>query len=228
MKRSLAVLLFSFMLVGSLSAQLKAMVKEISGKVEVKSSEGSWRPAAAGMNIVKGYSISTGFNSTAVLELGQSILRVRPLTRMRLDELVEKEGTVSTDLFLKVGKVKAEVKTASGVPQKFTLKGPVSTAAVRGTDFEFDGFTVRVINGTVVFLNTLGQGRGVSGGEDSSTDGLEPPTSGDEEKDSRSQINPYVSPSGTGPSGEGQVSQTPPPPPPPPPPTTTSVIIHWQ
>ena len=209
MKRLLAVLFFSFMLIGSLSAQLKAVVKEISGKVEVKSSsESAWRPAKAGMNIGRGYSIATGFNSTAVLELGQSILRVRPLTRMRLEDLVQKEGTVSTDLFLKVGKVKAEVKTASGVPQKFTLKGPVSTAAVRGTDFEFDGFTVRVINGTVVFLNTLGQGRGVSEGEDSSTDGTQPPTSGDEEKDSRSQINPYATPSGTQPSGGGQAPQT--------------------
>jgi hypothetical protein len=196
--------------------KLKAVVSEVSGKVEIKSSEGGWRPAKAGMSIERGYSIATGFDSTAILEIGQSILRVRPLTRMRLEELVQKEGTVTTDLFLKVGKVKAEVKTGSGVPQKFTLKGPVSTAAVRGTEFEFDGFTVKVTNGTVVFLNTLGQSRGVSGGEDSSTDGTEPPTSGDEEKDSRSQVNPYVSPSGTRPSGEGQASQM------------TRVIVQWQ
>jgi hypothetical protein len=215
MKRLLVILFFSFMLIGAISAQLKAVVNEISGKVEIKSSEGSWRPARAGMNIGRGYSISTGFDSTAVLEIGQSILRVRPLTRMRLEELVQKEGTVSTDLFLKVGKVKAEVKTGSGVPQKFTLKGPVSTAAVRGTEFEFDGFTVKVTNGSVVFLNTLGQGRGVSGGEDSSTDGLEPPTSGDEEKDLRAQVNPYVSPSGNRPSGEPAAQMT-------------RVTIRWQ
>jgi hypothetical protein len=188
--------------VSSLSAQLKAVVKEITGKVEIKPAEGAWRSAKAGVTLSQGYSISTGFDSTAVLEIGQSVLRVRALTRMRLEELLQKEGTVSTGLYLSVGKVKAEVKTVAGVPQKFMLKGPVSTAAVRGTDFEFDGFTVKVTNGVVVFINIAGQSRGVSAGEDSSTDGAQPPTSGDQEKDWRAQINPYTSPTETGPAGE--------------------------
>ena len=179
------------------------MVKEITGKVEIKPAEGAWRAAKAGVTIAQGYWISTGFDSTAVLEIGPSVLRVRPLTRMRLEELVQKEGTVSTGLYLSVGKVKAEVKTATGVPQKFTLKGPVSTAAVRGTDFEFDGFTVKVTNGVVTFINSVGQSRGVSAGEDSSTDGIGLlPTTGDQEKDWRSQINPYTSPTDTNPFGE--------------------------
>jgi hypothetical protein len=215
MKRSMAILFLSLALVSSLSAQLKAVIKEMTGKVEIKPAEGAWKAAKAGVTLTQGYSISTGFDSTAVLEIGQSILRVRPLTRMRLEELVQKEGTVSTGLYLSVGRVKAEVKTATNVPQKFTLKGPVSTAAVRGTDFEFDGFTVKVTNGVVVFINTIGQSRGVSGGEDSSTNGTELPTSGDQEKDWRAQINPYSSPTGPGPS-EDQAAQM------------AHVIIRWQ
>jgi hypothetical protein len=111
--------------------------------------------------------------------------------------------------------VKAEVKTATNVPQKFTLKGPVSTAAVRGTDFEFDGFTVTVTNGVVVFINTIGQSRGVLAGEDRSIDGSQIPTSGDQEKDWRTQINPYTSPTDTNPFG-GPAAQM------------AHVTIRWQ
>jgi hypothetical protein len=118
---------------------------------------------------------------------------------MKLEELVQKGGTVSPALNLSVGKVKAEVKLAKN--EKFDLRGPVSTAAVRGTEFEFDGFTVKVTNGVVAFINTVGQSRGVAAGEDSSTDGMQLPTTGDQEKDWRSQINPYTSPTDTNPFG---------------------------
>jgi hypothetical protein len=215
MKRWVTILFLSLALVSSLSAQLKVVVKEITGKVEVKPADGAWRPAKAGVTITQGYSISTGFDSTAVLEIGQSVLRVRPLTRMKLEELVQKEKTVSTGLYLSAGKVKAEVKTAAGVPQQFTLKGPVSTAAVRGTEFEFDGFTVKVTNGIVAFINTVGQSRGVAEGEDSSTDGMRVPTTGDQEKEWRSQINPYTSPTDTNPFGGPAVQMA-------------HVTIRWQ
>jgi hypothetical protein len=213
MKRSIAILFLSLALVSSLSAQLKAVIKEMTGKVEIKPVDGAWRPAKAGVTITKGYSISTGFDSTAVLEIGQSVLRVRPLTRMKLEELVQKGGTVSPALNLSVGKVKAEVKLAKN--EEFDLRGPVSTAAVRGTEFEFDGFTVKVTNGVVSFINTVGQSRGVAAGEDSSTDGMQVPTTGDQEKDRRSQINPYTSPTDTNPFG-GPTAQM------------AHVTIRWQ
>ena len=211
MKRSVAILFLALALASSLSAQLKAVVKEIIGKVEIKAADGVWRPAKVGAAISKGHSISTGFDSTAVLTIGQSTLRVRPLTRMRLEDLTQ----AGTSLSLSVGKVKGEVK--KGGDERFTLRGPVSTAAVRGTEFEYDGFTVKVTNGFVTFENSLRQGRVVVGGEDGSIDGLglQIPTTGDQEKDWRSQIDPYTSPTITGPSADqaGQMAH---------------VIIRWQ
>ena len=211
MKRSVAILFLALALVSSLSAQLKAVVKEIIGKVEIKAADGVWRPAKVGATIAKGHSISTGFDSTAVLTIGQSTLRVRPLTRMRLEDLTQ----AGTSLSLSVGKVKGEVK--KGGDERFTLRGPVSTAAVRGTEFEYDGFTVKVTNGFVTFENSLRQGRVVVGGEDGSIDGLglQIPTTGDQEKDWRSQIDPYTSPTINGPSADqaGQMAH---------------VIIRWQ
>jgi len=142
-----------------LFAEVTAVVKEVNGKVEIKSSGGSWKRASAGMKISKGDYISTGFNSQAVLLLGDSQVIVKQLTRMELEKLVEKEGTVSTSLNLRVGRVRAEVKSAKGLKQNFILKSPISTAAVRGTVFEYDGRNLTVYRGSVAFTNSLGQER---------------------------------------------------------------------
>lgn len=150
---------------------LSAVVKETRGKVELKAPGGGWRTAEVGMEVGTGTTISTGFNSTAEIAIGNSILQVRALTRMALDELIEKEGTINTELNLKVGKVKAEVRTTGGLLNNFKLRSPQSTAAVRGTVFEYDGYTLSVDEGSVVFSNNLGQVRMVATGEQSGTDG---------------------------------------------------------
>jgi hypothetical protein len=203
MKRLWMVSLFLLWLVAGLFAQTQAVIREVTGKVEVKAAGAlAWAPAKPGQLLAKGSFISTGFNSTAVLNLGSSVVSVKPLTRLQLEELIAREGAVSTSLFLKVGKVSAAVKTGEGLKQDFTVKSPVSTAAVRGTDFEFDGLTVTVINGLVYFSNNLGQGRGVGQGESSSAAGDGPPSGGDQEKLDSTGVLPYVgSPGGV--SGDG-------------------------
>ena len=198
MKRLIILAAAALTLTPALFSQSQAILKESTGKVEVKAPGGDWRPAAIGVKLDMGASISTGFSSTALLDLGTSTLRVAPLTRMQLVDLIARQGTVSTSLFLKVGKVHAEVKKVEGMRQDFILKSPQATAAVRGTEFDFDGLTVNVVNGVVQFANSLGQFRNVPGGEGSSTDGLETPTTGDEELDSQVGVNPYTSPTGGG------------------------------
>jgi hypothetical protein len=176
----LAVLL-AVALAAPLSAQqLRAVVREITGKVEVKLPGRDWQPAAVGMVVPRGAMVSTGFSSRLVLELGLSRLTVNPLTRMLLDELVKKDSTNTASLTLKVGKVNAVVKSAAGERTDFTLKGPASTAAVRGTQFEYNGYELRVVEGVVRFVNLLSQSRDVGPGESSQTDGYTYPGSGDQ------------------------------------------------
>lgn len=153
-----------------------AIVRSTEGKVEIKEPGGQWQRADSGRNISRGTYISTGFNSKAVLELGRSTLEVKALTRMQLEQIVENSDSVDTDLFLEVGKVEANVRSTKGLRNNFKLRSPVSTAAVRGTSFVFDGFTLWVTEGTVVFRNQVGQRRGVSEGKESSTDGFSAPT----------------------------------------------------
>ena len=199
MKRLLIIAVIAFAVGNIAFAQTQAVVKEFTGKVEMKATGGAWTPVAAGMKFDTGASISTGFSSTAVLDLGTSTLKVAPLTRMQLVELIARQGNVSTTLALKVGKVNAEVKVAPGLRQEFTLKGPQATAAVRGTEFVFDGVTVTVVNGLVFFSNNQGQGRGVGAGEQSSTGGTSGlPTSGDQENEVASSVQPHTSTGGTG------------------------------
>ncbi len=147
-----------------------ATFRQVTGKVEVNSGTG-WKPAATGTAVARGSVISTGFDSTAILDLGQSTVSVKPLTRLTLEELVQQSGSQTTGLFLRTGKVSAQVKTAEGLRQDFKLRSPVSTAAVRGTSFVYDGQTVEVSEGVVEFLNLLEQRLAVAAGEGALTDG---------------------------------------------------------
>jgi hypothetical protein len=197
MKKHFLILILFAITVCSLFAQNQARITEITGKVEIRTDVGPWQPANEGMILSPGAYISTGFNSTATLDLGGSLLQVKPLTRMQLQELVEKEGSLSTELFLRVGKVRAEVKSVEGLTQDFKLRSPVSTAAVRGTILDFDVFSVNVIDGLVSFSNLYNQTRTVGGGERSNTGGKDIPSGGKESKDSQTDIPVNTSPTGT-------------------------------
>ena len=189
MKKYILVILILFM--GTfLFADITAVVKDISGKVEIKVPGGSWEKASEGMKIEEGYMISTGFRSEAVLELGASQVIVKQLTRMELSELVEKEGTVRTGLNLRVGKIKAQVRTTAGLRQDFRLTSPVSTAAVRGTSFEYDGINLKVLEGSVEFTNKRGQKRLVPAGVASRIIGTGLPQTGEELKNLLINIDP--------------------------------------
>lgn len=156
---------------------LNAVVKEVSGKVQLLAPGASWKDASIGSFITPGTVISTGFGSTAVLDLGTSQLQVKQLTRMRLDELLRTQTTATTALFLTVGHVRADVDTSLGVTQKFTLTSPVSTAAVRGTIFDFGPFSVTVERGVVRFTNEYDIGRDVAQGQSSEWNGAYVPGS---------------------------------------------------
>jgi hypothetical protein len=179
---------------------VSAIVQEISGKVELKAPGDSWQAAEQGMEVTGGTTVSTGFNSKAVIRIGESILEVEALTRMDLEELIEREGTIDTKLHLKVGKVKADVRSTEGLRNNFRLRSPVSTAAVRGTVFEYDGYALWVEQGTVVLGNNLGQQRAVTGGEQSSTDGYTQPAGGEDGLETDFVVN-------TSTSGEGGIVQ---------------------
>lgn len=149
----------------ALPAQQSATVTRVTGKVELLTNN-QWSPAETGATVPLGATISTGFNSTATVEVGNATLQVRPLTRMRLEELAEEQGVLRANLFMPVGRVRAEVRTTEGVTNEFRLRSTVSTASVRGTEFSFDGYILSVSEGRVRLINTSGQETEVSAGEE--------------------------------------------------------------
>ena len=162
MKRLSIVLIAILVLVPCVFSQTTAVVKTVRGKVEVKVPGQSWKPAVAGMPISKGTTISTGFRSQAVLDVGPSEVTVSQLTRMQLEELLEQEGTVTTGLYLNVGRVSADVKSVEGLTNDFKLRSPVSTAAVRGTSIKYyDGYNLEVEDGIVLFITANNQSKSV-------------------------------------------------------------------
>jgi hypothetical protein len=155
-------LLLSILLLSSPlhSQDLNAVVKEIQGKVEYKTGDGSWQPLAVGGILNRGDSISTGFDAKAVLELGgTSVLVADALTRLTLSELMEKQGTVVTDLFLDVGNIRTEVHSSDSVNNDFTVRNGISTASVRGTVLDVEvlgdgqGMKVMAWDGMAVVAN---------------------------------------------------------------------------
>jgi len=169
--------IFLLILVSSIpsAAQTGGTIQEITGKVEVQEPGRAWLPAQQGMQMSIGATISTGFRSSAVIELNKASLQVAQLTRMTIEELVEKQGTVTTGLYLKVGKINANVKTTENITQDFKLRGALSTAAVRGTIVTFTPYSCQVEEGIVAFFNLLDQRRTLLAAQQSCTTGNGPP-----------------------------------------------------
>jgi hypothetical protein len=177
---------------------VETSLKEITGKVEVKLPGKAWQVGKVGMAITKGTTISTGFKSVAVFSIGKTIVTCRPLTRLTIEEIIEKQDTVGAECYLQVGKMRAEVDKPEGGKVDFTVKSPVATASVRGTVFEFDGLNLDVERGTVVYGISGALVRSFTAGEGTGIDARGQPLSAKEDAENKiavpSSTNPIVVP----------------------------------
>lgn len=152
MKRVLGILVL-LCLTASLFA-LDGTVMSVKGKVEIQKGS-TWKALAKGDVVKKGDVISSGFKSEAVIKLGESTLTLKPLSRLTLEQLADIGGNHKTQVYLDVGSIKANVKATKDRKVGFTVKSPVATASVRGTDFEMSRKRLRVNSGDVVMTRPL-------------------------------------------------------------------------
>ena len=132
----------------------QAILRDLSGTVELKFAGSSvWETARKGQSLAEDTIISTGFKSTALIQAGSSLITVRPLTRMILSELRSAAGTETINVGLQTGRVRVDVKPPAGTKTTMSVSGPIATASVRGTVFEFDTINLIVSEGTVEFLS---------------------------------------------------------------------------
>jgi len=135
----------------------EALIREITGTVELKTSgSADWVPAKVGDRIVKDTVISTGFKSMAILAAGNSTITVRSLTSLSLAELMNSNETETINVSLKTGRIRADVNPPAGSKASFTVQTPVATASVRGTTFEMSTANIHVLKGAVNYRPTNG------------------------------------------------------------------------
>jgi hypothetical protein len=150
MMKKLWLILFTLS-AGLLFAQNpQAVIREMSGTVELKKSgSADWAAAKEGDSIGKDTVISTGFKSMAVLAAGNSTIMVRPLTRLSLAELMSRNETETVNVSLSTGRIRVDVKPPAGSRADFTVQTPTATASVRGTSFEMNTMSIQVLEGSV-------------------------------------------------------------------------------
>ena len=136
--------------------QPEGRISQIRGDVQVRNSEGTWLPAQVGMALRFSDLVSTGFDSAAIVALGDASVVVEPLSRLSIDTLERVSGTQITSLFMPVGRVSASVDATAGT-HSFEVVAPHATASVRGTEFSFDGANIRVESGAVAVFNRPAQ-----------------------------------------------------------------------
>ncbi|MDR1625798.1 MAG: FecR family protein [Spirochaetia bacterium] len=158
----------AFFFTQSLAAQEeKAVLREVRGNVEIKApGAAAWVKATAGDRVEKNTLVSTGFQSSALLVVGDSLITLRPLTRLSVEEILRSQGGERVELRLQTGRMRAEVRPPAGGKTDFTVRSPMATASVRGTTFEFDTQRIRVEEGRVAYSLAAGgrRGRSVGGG----------------------------------------------------------------
>jgi hypothetical protein len=147
------------------------VIIETQGTVEIQEAgSAEWRFVSPGDRVGKNDTISTGFKSIALISLGNSLLNILPLTRLTLEELVQRDTTEDARLYLRTGRIRAEIRPPAGSRTDFTVRSPIATASVRGTSFEFDTLHLYVNDGTVLLEGGNGQMVYIDGGQRSYVD----------------------------------------------------------
>ena len=133
-------------------------IRELSGTVELKGpGAAAFVPANAGDVLSRDTVISTGFKSTALVEIGSALITVRPLTRLTLMEISSSPGVETLNVNLQAGRVRVDVTPPAGTRASMTVRSPTATASVRGTSFEFDTRNIYVSRGQVAFSGSQGK-----------------------------------------------------------------------
>jgi hypothetical protein len=133
------------------------VIKELSGTVELKpNGANDFSAAKAGDRVNQDTVISTGFKSTALVEVGSAIITVKPLTRLTLKEISASQGEENVNMNLRAGRVRVELTPPAGTKTSMSVTSPVATASVRGTIFDLDTQNLYVERGSVAFRGERG------------------------------------------------------------------------
>lgn len=128
-----------FVAVSSAQAQqLDIVVAGIKGVVQVRSAaDQPWQRAKVAMKLGAGWDVRTGPRSAIEIKIGadQTLLLDR-MTTIKMLEAIKAEGKIKTDVGMKYGRVKYDVKSV-GEEVDSKIHAPSATLAIRGSTVEF-------------------------------------------------------------------------------------------
>jgi ferric-dicitrate binding protein FerR (iron transport regulator) len=153
-----ASLAFLFLCMAFSAYAQTGLIKELTGTVELMLPGATTFVAAkVGDRVSQDTVVSTGFRSYTSIEIGHSLITVRPLTRISLTAIQASMETELLNVNLQAGRVRVDVKPPAGTKASVEVQSSMSVASVRGTSFEFDTRNVYVSEGTVYFMGKRGQ-----------------------------------------------------------------------
>lgn len=117
---------------GGKTPPAKAFVTFLVNRVDIIPAGGQPRQAALKDVLVSGDAVRTGLNSHAMLQMGdRAVMRIQPDSHVEMRDIF---SAGRTDLYLDRGEVLAKISRLQR-GESFSVKTPVSVAAVRGTVF---------------------------------------------------------------------------------------------
>ncbi len=120
--------------------RLSAVVKEVKGTVETRPAVGKpWAAVKVGTVLAEGADLRTGFRASCILEMVNSLVKIDPLTVIRIGQLTRKDDKVLTRLIMKHGNAEAVVEKER-MESDFRIVTPSATLSVRGTNGAKAGF----------------------------------------------------------------------------------------
>ena len=168
--KKLKTMVVLVVLCGGIAFAQNGVITGMSGTVELmKAGSSAFVPARTGDEVAMSTIVSTGFKSTALIKAGNTVITVRPLTRLSLAELSASAGTETLNVSLQTGRVQIDVNPPAGTRVTMTVRGPTATASVRGTTFIFDTRNISVQKGTVAFRGKRGPVMLIPAGSSSQT-----------------------------------------------------------
>ena len=124
-------------LTGSGGAQtLEARIERIRGDVEMQSAPGGeFVEAHVGDVVAIGGSVSTGYDSSALLRFPHGELTIGSLTNLGITDFLQTpEGLVKSQLYLRVGSVAAKIPHEASIRGDFSVRTPTCNSSIRGSE----------------------------------------------------------------------------------------------
>lgn len=145
------VILLFIISMASAAFGYEVKVVSLTGFVQVKQPGGAaWTKAVINQKIDSGYTIYTALNSSAIIQTSNATIEIKQLTQAELSSLITEGSRNVSDIYLKYGRIKADVQKNPQTTTIFKVRSANSTASVRGTSFEFGDDTLFVERGTVI------------------------------------------------------------------------------